>query len=251
MRTTTPAVVLRRVRWSESSLILTLYSIDLGRISAIAKGALRPGSRFHGSLELFGFLEATITLREGRELETLVEASVIDPGGSLRGDPLAFAHACLIAEWVTGLLEGPESSAEVYHLLSRVFAMLPAARSKWAVTCAAVECLLRLSGLGMEVDRCTRCGEPSPGAAGWTHAGGGLVCPGCRAVDDIEVAPGVLEFIRTCRRTGIDGAARTGLWKGGYRSCHDLMRDFAQAHNQSGLRLRSLAVLEDLEDGKC
>ena len=59
MRLTTPAFVLRRVRWSESSLILTLYSLDLGRASAIAKGSLRPKGAFLGKVELFSEGEFT------------------------------------------------------------------------------------------------------------------------------------------------------------------------------------------------
>lgn len=249
MRETTPAWVLRRVRWSESSLILTLYSMDQGRISVMAKGALRPGGRFHGMLELLAGVEVTVTKREGRDMSTLTDVSLIEPCTRLRADPEAFAHACLISEWVQGLFMGGESAGAVYGLLGAAFSALPESRAKWAVTCASIETMLRLAGHGMEIDVCVRCGLPAGGSEIWSHGEGGLVCAGCAMPGETAVSKGILEFIRTCRRSGFDTASRTRLWKGGFRACHDFMREFAQAHNQSGLRLRSLGVLEDLEHG--
>ena len=249
MRLTTPSWVLRRVRWSESSLILTLYSMDQGRISVIARGALRPGGRFQGLLELLSGVEVTVTRREGRELDTLVDATLFEPGTRLRSDPDAFAHACLLSEWVLGLFMGGESSSSVYNLLGAAFAILPDSRSRWAVTCVSVESMLNLAGHAMEIDDCVRCGMPAGGSGHWSHRDGGILCSGCSAPGDIVISPGILEFVKTCRRSGFETASRVRLWKGGFRTCHDFMREFAQAHNQSGLKLRSLGVLEDLENG--
>src|SRR5256885_14988823 len=49
---TTPAVVLQTYRYSETSKVVRLATRDLGVHSAIAKGALRPKSRFGAALEL-------------------------------------------------------------------------------------------------------------------------------------------------------------------------------------------------------
>lgn len=248
MKSTSPAWILRRVRWSETSLIVTAYSLDRGRISLMARGALRPGGRMQGALELLSCAELTASVREGREMDTLTDASVLEAGGALRADPLLFAHASLLAEWVMGLFLGAESSREVFHVIGRAFSAYPGARTPWAVTCASVEELIRLAGLGMEVDNCVRCGSPAAPAAGWSTEAGGVLCAGCSAGLP-PASGGLLEFIRTCRRGGFEAACRTGLWKGGFRQCHDFLRDFARAHNQSGLWLHSLGVLEELEDG--
>src|SRR5260370_41103624 len=47
----TPAVVLQTYRYSETSKVVRLATRDLGVQSAIAKGALRPKSRFGAGLE--------------------------------------------------------------------------------------------------------------------------------------------------------------------------------------------------------
>src|SRR5256885_545050 len=51
---TTPAVVLQTYRYSETSKVVRLATRDLGVHSAIAKGALRPKSRFGAGLEVLG-----------------------------------------------------------------------------------------------------------------------------------------------------------------------------------------------------
>ena len=47
------AVVLHRVVSGEADRILTLYTREQGKISAIAKGARKAGSRLSGATELF------------------------------------------------------------------------------------------------------------------------------------------------------------------------------------------------------
>jgi DNA repair protein RecO (recombination protein O) len=46
----TEAIVLKKMRYGDSSLIATLYTKDRGKVKLIAKGALRPKSRFAATL---------------------------------------------------------------------------------------------------------------------------------------------------------------------------------------------------------
>ncbi len=48
----TDAIVIRLVEFSETSLIVTLFSRQFGRLSAIAKGARRPKGPFEGAIDL-------------------------------------------------------------------------------------------------------------------------------------------------------------------------------------------------------
>src|SRR3989442_1880496 len=68
---TTSAVVLRTYPYSETSKIVRLATRDLGVQSAIAKGVLRPRSRFAAGLELLSEGMAQLYHRETRELPTL------------------------------------------------------------------------------------------------------------------------------------------------------------------------------------
>ena len=64
-------VVLRRIKYSETSLILTFYTKDQGKISLIAKGARNPKSKFVGALEPATYASIVYYHKDSRELQLL------------------------------------------------------------------------------------------------------------------------------------------------------------------------------------
>src|SRR5512146_1399746 len=95
---TTPAVVLRTYRYSETSKIVRLATRDLGVQSAIAKGVSRPKSRFGAGLELLSEGEAQLYYRDNRELQTLAAFDVGRLRRELAADLDRFAAATVLAE---------------------------------------------------------------------------------------------------------------------------------------------------------
>ena len=63
----TPAIVLSALRYSETSKIVRMATRDYGVQSVIAKGALRPRSRFGASLQLLSEGVAHLMLHERRD----------------------------------------------------------------------------------------------------------------------------------------------------------------------------------------
>jgi len=247
VRVTTPAFVLRRIRWSESSLILTLYSLDFGRISAIAKGALRPKSSFYGRVELLSMLDISLSRREGRELDTATETTVINHYESIRVNPDAFVYSCIFIEWLLNLITGSEPSHPMFHLISGILDNFSAGTPFWPVLCSGIEKALRLSGFAMEIDRCTLCGGDPGDSSLWNAISGGIVCRNCSENSE-RIPPGIIAFIRKSRKSRLDEVRKLKLWQGGYRQCFDIMRKFAEVHLEKRIKLKSLSVLEALED---
>src|SRR5437764_6921542 len=71
----TDAVVLRSLRYGEADRVLHLFTLERGRVNAIAKGVRKTGSRFGGRLE--PLTVADLQLREGRgELQTVSGADI-------------------------------------------------------------------------------------------------------------------------------------------------------------------------------
>ena len=60
----TEAIVLRSMRFGEADRVLHLYTLDRGRVGAVAKGIRRTKSRFGGRLEPMSHVE--LVLHEGR-----------------------------------------------------------------------------------------------------------------------------------------------------------------------------------------
>jgi DNA repair protein RecO (recombination protein O) len=186
----TEAVVLRSMRYGEADRILHLYTPARGRVSAIAKGVRRSGSRFGGRLE--PFFRLRVELHEGRsELLTVTGADTVDGYARLREDARALDAAARACDAVGRLFETSEPHPGVFNLLCRKLALLDeqagAAQREGATPIAARAGslafrlkLLLAAGLAPQLGSCASCGEREE-LVGFSGAAGGVVCGACEA----------------------------------------------------------------------
>jgi DNA repair protein RecO (recombination protein O) len=73
MLTKDTAICIRAVDYSETSQILTLFTKEKGKISAIAKGSKRPKSAFDGPIEVFSYGRIVVSIPNREKLATLTE----------------------------------------------------------------------------------------------------------------------------------------------------------------------------------
>src|SRR5712692_7007636 len=79
------AVVLRSMRFSEADRILHLYTLDRGRVGAIAKGVRRTKSRFGGRLEPLSHVELVLHQGSG-DLQTVTGVELLSSHHAARED---------------------------------------------------------------------------------------------------------------------------------------------------------------------
>ncbi len=94
------ALVLRKTKLGEADLILTLLAADGRQVSAVAKGARKPKSRFGARVEPFTVLD--LLLHTGRTLEVVAEAETVSTHDAIRGDYDRSTAAAVIADLSTG-----------------------------------------------------------------------------------------------------------------------------------------------------
>lgn len=73
---TTDAIVIKTVEFSETSLILTLFTRSLGKIHGIAKGARRLKNSFESALDLLAQINVSFIRKNGESLDLLTEAKL-------------------------------------------------------------------------------------------------------------------------------------------------------------------------------
>lgn len=112
--------VLRRVRFAESSLLVTWLTRGQGVLKTSARSALRPGTDFCGRVELFH--EARLAWQENRrgEVQILREAELVRSFSP----PLSQAYqtleaAAYFSALVENLLPPGQAVPEIYDLLAR------------------------------------------------------------------------------------------------------------------------------------
>ena len=195
-------------------------------------------------------VDISLSRREKRELDTATEVTVLNHYESIRSDPEAFVHSCLFIEWLLYSITGSEPSHPMFHLIRSVLENFSAGTPFWPVLCSGIEKALRLSGFAMEIDRCTRCGGDPQGSSLWDAAQGGIVCENCSSGSSEKIPPGLIAFLHKSRNGRLEEIRNLKLWHGGYRQCLDLMRKFAEVHMETRIKLKSLSVLEALENDR-
>src|SRR2546423_5537387 len=119
----TDAVVLRSIRFSEADRILHLYTLERGRVNAIAKGVRKTGSRFGARLE--PLTRSALILHEGRgELHTVSGADIISSHAPARANGYALSVGQIGAEAVLKLHAEPEPQPRAYEGLCRFLDLL-------------------------------------------------------------------------------------------------------------------------------
>ena len=161
MYKTLHGLVLREVKYKESSKILTILTEEEGKITAEARGALRKGSKCSAASQVLTWSDLTFFENRGRY--TLTEGSVLEDFAALRADLGDYALGCYMAELLETVSDEDSHSTALLHLgLNALFALsrqlYPAEHIK-----AVFELrLMCLAGFAPQLDRCTDCGSHTP-----------------------------------------------------------------------------------------
>ncbi len=122
----TAAILLRRNRYSETSLIVTWLTQGHGKIKTLARGALRPKNAFFGALDLFFEAEIAFARSSRSEIHTLREVALRDPHDGLRREYGRVELASYFVELLEQVTEPEHPVPELYDLLRRALGYLEA-----------------------------------------------------------------------------------------------------------------------------
>ena len=178
MYKTLHGLVLREVKYKESSKILTILTEEEGKITAEAKGVLRKGSKSAASAQVPVWSELTFSEYKGRY--TLTEGSVLEDFAALREDLSDFALACYFAELLESTAVEGAPDAPLLHLgLNALFALSRRLYPPEHIKAVLELRLLSLAGFSPALERCSVCGEENPAAPWFSLRGGTIRCGHC------------------------------------------------------------------------
>jgi DNA repair protein RecO (recombination protein O) len=181
----TEAVVLRSIRFSEADCVLHLYTLERGRVGAVAKGVRKTRSRFGARLEPLSHVE--LLLHEGSgELLTVRGAELVSSHDRARTDAHRLAAGHIGLEAMLRLFVEQEAQPQAFHALVRfldlldgVEAELPAQPALDPLVLSFQLKLLWLSGYLPHLAGCAGCGETGQPLVGFSARAGGAVCAAC------------------------------------------------------------------------
>jgi DNA repair protein RecO (recombination protein O) len=239
----TEAVVLRSIRYAEADRVLHLFTLERGRIGAIAKGVRKTRSRFGARLEPFSHAE--LLLHEGRgELHTVTGADLVRSHDRGRTDAYRMAVGHIGLEAVLRLfLEGDENRRAFYaltrflDLLDDVERPLPAQPALDPLVLSFQLKLLWLAGYLPHLAGCASCGAETA-LVGFSAQAGGGVCAACEA-GALPVTSEGFSGIRALLERPLAEADEPNMSERGLRDCRHVVEASYEYHG--GFRMRTLA----------
>ena len=119
MIVTTDSIVLRARKQGETSKIVTLYTLDYGKLNVIAKGAREIKSKFGGALEMFARTSAVFYKKERHdELYLLSKAEPIESNAKILQSLDSMEAATAIVELILRSMHDEEANPEIFALLA-------------------------------------------------------------------------------------------------------------------------------------
>lgn len=193
------ALVIRATDFSETSRIVTLWTRELGKVRALAKGGRRLKSNFDVALDLLSLCGIVLLRKSSGSLDLLTEARVEERFPHLRTDLSALYGAYYVAEllgeWTQDYDPHPslfEAALETLRNLGQPGVLTGPCVAHFELV------LLRELGYGPALDFCADCGEAvssslaleeGPGVRAealstmelaFSAAGGGVLCARCQ-----------------------------------------------------------------------
>jgi DNA repair protein RecO (recombination protein O) len=211
----TAAIVLRVRPFGESDKIVSLLTENYGKMSGIAKGAMRSRKRFVNSLEPFSLINLSFHDRPHSSLAFILSAELIHGSRALIVDLDRIAQASYLVEITEGLIaEREENQAVFQHLLDGLRHLENKGASLRFLTAFELK-LLRFVGYQPGLDHCKRCQKRRNDSFQWYFSmpEGGIVCnecaPTCR--DLVPVGKTAVEILTALQSESKSLPARISL----------------------------------------
>ena len=175
----TEGIILKHIPVGEADRIVTLYTLHLGKLRAVARGVRRAKSRLAGHLE--PLTRSQLLIARGRNLDTISQAETTASNLPLRKELWRMSCGLYMAELVDRFTQEELENAVLYRLLRDSLASLATARNIDLLLRYFELRLLRVLGYQPQLYRCVECDEPlSPSANFFSPGAGGVLCASCR-----------------------------------------------------------------------
>jgi DNA repair protein RecO (recombination protein O) len=241
----TEAVVLRSFRLGEADRVLHLYTLDRGRVGAVAKGVRKTKSRFGARLEPLSHVELMLH-QGGGDLQTVAGVELIRSHREAREEPYRLGVGLTGAEAMLRLFPEQEANEQAFRALTRFLDLLDeltpreaALRTTDPLILSFQLKLLWLSGYLPHVTSCAECGAET-GLAGYSPQAGGAVCEACSNGGALPLSREGLLGIEGLLQRPLAEADAAGLSKRGGREALGVITASYEYHG--GFRLRTLST---------
>jgi DNA repair protein RecO (recombination protein O) len=221
------AVVLKHKDWGETDRILGLCTLELGKVTAIAKGVRKARSRKAGHLE--PFTRVNLLLARGRDMFIITQAETINAFSSLREDLVLMGYASYVVELLDRFTYEEGENRPLYRLLVNTLTRLSSGQNSALMVRYYEIRLLDILGFRPQLYICAKRGEEIKAEDQFFSAElGGVLCPSCGTgtTGARPVSMLALKYLRYFQRSSYEEAVRAQVSHQTNREMEVLMQHY-------------------------
>jgi len=171
-------IVIKQTKIGEADKVVTLYTLEFGKLKAVAKGACRPGSKLGGNVEPPNY--CLVMLAKGRNLDIITQSQTMDGFLKVKGDLWCISCSSYILELVDAFTTEGSPNQPLFELLLDALKNLSLSNGDETVLRYFELHLLQHLGYRPQLRRCVVCNSPlKPGVNFFSPGQGGALCSGC------------------------------------------------------------------------
>src|SRR3989338_4612181 len=228
---TTDAIILREHDVRETSLLVTFFTRDFGKIKGLLKGVRGPKGPLGYQVQVFTLNKIVFYESKKADSHIVSQCDLLDFFEDIRKDIVKTGYAYYFIELVDALTEKSAESAEIFDLLLNSLNLLKTDASPKRIARILEIKLLQLSGVMPRLDACVSCGEAvdsKNGSLRFSYKFGGLLCKNCAAKDSTsrQILAGTVNFIDHIERAPYEKAENIKVSKDVGEELEGLMKRF-------------------------
>ncbi len=227
----TSGIILKKQNRGEYDQSITLFSPELGKIRATAKGARKMSSKFSGHLETLNICD--LQLHRSAHSFTITQCQARKTYRLLREKLEKSILSMLILEIFQASTHAQEQGRELFELIESTLDSLGASGKHPLVIESFKIKLLKLLGVMPEIERCSYCHKKwLSGCIIRLDDEGHLACTGCAKPHKSaqEVPFKIVKLISYIGNNGFEGIMKISLSEDEIRSLKKICRSFLALH---------------------
>ena len=195
----TEAVVLSKLNYGDTSSIVTLFTKNFGRLSAIIKGGRSPKSKIGFIADPINHLQVILYKKDSREIQILSSADIISHYSRIKEDLEKLKYSYAILELVKKLIPEHEVNEKLFNGLNRIFHLFEKSEEHPKILFGRFFMFfLTELGYAVQINKCASCGKSNLNNMDLSYNFElGILCNDCKTgfMESYQVDPELFNYL--------------------------------------------------------
>lgn len=188
-------IVMRYANYKDYDRMITLFTLERGKLSALARGARRPKSALVNGTEQFCMAE--YVLFQSKDRYTITSCNILDSFYDIRSNIDSYYSASYFSSVCQTIVQEEQPDEKTYEIFAKLLAYLSHSESNALTNLIVGLCvLLDISGFKPELQYCEKCKEKlDPKDAYYDRYTGNIFCGTCKKHTDRKLSSSCIKAL--------------------------------------------------------